>query len=64
MGEGRTLENNLVDDTAARSPELDTVLLGGRLEEVEHLLVAHDGALRGVDRRQPAQSTYERVYTP
>ena len=41
----RTLENNLVDDTGAWSPELDAVLLRGRLKEVEYLLVAHDGAL-------------------
>lgn len=43
-GSGVVLENDLVDDTRSRGPELDTVLFSGRLEEVEHLLVLLDRA--------------------
>lgn len=39
------LEHDLVDDAAARAPELDAVFTGGAFEEVEDLLVRYNGSL-------------------
>ena len=42
-GEGVVLEHDLVDDSAARTPETDAVLGGHGLQEVVHLAVVVDG---------------------
>lgn len=43
----RTLEDDLVNDAASGTPELDAVLAGSRLEEVKDFLVADNRTLRG-----------------
>jgi len=42
---GVVFQDDLVDNSGARLPELDPVLLGRAFQEVEHFLVGDDGAL-------------------
>lgn len=41
-----------MNDTGSWTPELDAVLFGSGLEEVEHFFVADDGALSIGETRQ------------
>lgn len=45
-----TLENDLMDDTGARSPELDTILLCCTLQEIENFLVGNDRPLQAISQ--------------
>lgn len=56
----RTLENDLVDDAAAGTPELDAILAGSRLQKVEHLLVACNRTLQGNEQLSAFPLTHSR----